>query len=181
VFVARGNSPGKKMWWTLLRREISSNHWEVQSCSQDALLFIPFKLGGGEGRFFFFLQFSLFPNVFPQCSLQVPDAFPKCSPSSQCVPQHVLHISTSLLAHMFWHFHLCRWAQGEELHTSKQNLLFWGTSIVSFCSGTNGPIKLVLARILAHFVHQSEHFGGFTNGEFWHQARADRHPISLYK
>ncbi len=32
-------------------------------------------------------------------------------------------------------------------------------------------------RILAHFVHESEHSGGFTNGEFWHQARADRHPF----
>jgi len=37
------------------------------------------KLGGHREDFFF--QFSMFPNVFPQCS-----------PSSQCVPQHVLHI-----------------------------------------------------------------------------------------
>jgi hypothetical protein len=29
VFVARGNSPSKKNWWTLLRRKISSNQWEV--------------------------------------------------------------------------------------------------------------------------------------------------------
>jgi hypothetical protein len=33
------------------------------------------------------------------------------------------------------------------------------------------------ARILAQFVHESEHSGGFTNGEFLHQARADRHPF----
>ncbi len=36
------------------------------------------------------------------------------------------------LAHMLWHFHLYRWAQGEELYTSKQNLLLWAASIVSF-------------------------------------------------
>jgi hypothetical protein len=34
----------------------------------------------------FFFQFSLFPNVFPQYSLYVPNGFLKCSPSSQCVP-----------------------------------------------------------------------------------------------
>ncbi len=33
---------------------------------------------------------------------------------------------------MFFSFHLCSWAQEEELYTSKWNLLFWGTSIVSF-------------------------------------------------
>jgi hypothetical protein len=66
VFVARGNSPGKKMWWTLLRREISSNQWEVQSCSQGALVFIPFKLGGGEGRIVFF-NFPCF--LMCSCSL----------------------------------------------------------------------------------------------------------------
>ncbi len=46
-----------------------------------------------------------FPNGFPLCSFQVPI----CSPSSQCVPQHVLN-RASLLSHMLWQtlsaFHL---------------------------------------------------------------------------
>jgi hypothetical protein len=45
VFVARGNSPGEKLWWTLLRREISSSQWEVQSCSQGALVFVLLSFG----------------------------------------------------------------------------------------------------------------------------------------
>jgi hypothetical protein len=32
-------------------------------------------------------------------------------------------------------------------------------------------------RILAQFVDENEHSGGFTNGELLHQARADRHPL----
>jgi len=42
---------------TLLRKEISSNQWEVQSCSQGALVFFllsfGFRVGRLEGRFFF--------------------------------------------------------------------------------------------------------------------------------
>jgi len=38
-------------------------------------------------------------------------------------------------------FHLCRWAKGEDHYNSKQNLLFWGTSInLLFLS--DGLIKL---------------------------------------
>jgi hypothetical protein len=74
----------------------------------------------------------------------VPIRFPIHSPSSQCVLQHVLH-STSLLSHMLWQmllsFHLYRWANGEELYTSKENLLFWGASIISLFL-SDGPIKL---------------------------------------
>jgi len=57
VFVV-SNSPGEKLWWTLLRREISSSQWEVQSCSQGALVFFllsfGFRVGRLEGRVFFF-------------------------------------------------------------------------------------------------------------------------------
>ncbi len=38
-----------------------------------------------------FFQFSVFPNVFLRCSFEVPNGFSQCSPSSQCVTQHVLH------------------------------------------------------------------------------------------
>ncbi len=94
--------------------------WEGPRC----LDFTPFKLGGREG---FFFHFALFPNVFPWGSLFVPNRFSICSPSSQSVPQHVLHISTSLSSHMLWQmllsFHLYRRAKGENLYTSKQNLI----------------------------------------------------------
>jgi ferredoxin len=57
VFVARGNSPGEKLWRTFSKREISSSQWEVQSCSQGALVFLllsfGFRVGRLEGRFFF--------------------------------------------------------------------------------------------------------------------------------
>jgi hypothetical protein len=47
-----------------------------------------FSFGGGGGEGFFF-HFSLVPNVFSLCSLQVSNGFSICSPNSQCVPQHV--------------------------------------------------------------------------------------------
>ncbi len=62
--------------------------------AQGALLLFLLSLGDGKD---FFFHFSLFPNMFSQCSLLVPNGFLICSPSSQCVSQHVLHISTSLL------------------------------------------------------------------------------------
>ncbi len=95
--------------------------------------FYSLTVGGGGKDFIFFI----FP-CFPMCSHGV-------SPKFLMGSQYVLHLSTSLLSHMLWQmlfsFHLYRQAQGEELHTSKQNLLFWGASIVSFF-GSNGPIKL---------------------------------------
>ncbi len=51
--------------------------------------------------------FSFFPGsqcvhtMFPSSSQWVPIRFLIRSPSSQCVPRHVLH-STSLLSHMLW-------------------------------------------------------------------------------
>jgi hypothetical protein len=61
------------------------------------LAFFPFKLWGvgggpGEGGRGFLFLFSLVPNVFPLGYFQVLNGFPICSSSSQCVPQHVLHI-----------------------------------------------------------------------------------------
>ncbi len=87
------------------------SQWEGPRC----FAFIPFKFGG-VGRIFFSFSFV------SQC---VPSKFLM---GSQYVPQHVLHISTSLLTHMLWQmllsFHLCRRAKGEDPYTSKQNLLF---------------------------------------------------------
>jgi hypothetical protein len=86
--------------------------------AQGALLLLLLSLGG-EKDFFF-----IFP-CFPMCSHDVPSKFLM---GSQYVPRHVLHISTSLWTHMFWQmlfsFQLCRRAKGEELYTSKHNLLF---------------------------------------------------------
>ncbi len=74
---------------------------------------------------FFAMRSHYVPSKFSMGSHQVPHMF----------PQHILH-STSLLSHMFWQMlssiHLHRWVKGEELYTSKQNLLFWGTSLVFF-------------------------------------------------
>ncbi len=48
------------------------SQWEGPRC----LAFTPFKFGAGKD---FFVHFSLFPNVFPRCSLYVPNEFPICS------------------------------------------------------------------------------------------------------
>jgi hypothetical protein len=96
------------------------------------------------GRIFFSFSPGSQPTMFLLSSQWVPIRLPICSPNSQCVPPHVLH-STSLLSHMLWQmlssFHLYTWAKGEELYTSKQNLLLWGASTVSFYL-SDGPIKL---------------------------------------
>ncbi len=102
--------------------------------AQGALLLFLLSLGCEKD----FLNIFL---CFPMCSHSVPSKFLMGS-------RYVLHISISLLFHMLsqmlFSFHLYRRAQGEELYTSKQNLLFWGASIVSFFKflGSNGPIKL---------------------------------------
>ncbi len=80
------------------------------------LLFLLLRLKGRERKDFF----SFFPGsqcvhiMFPSSSQWVPIRFSIRSPSSQCVPQHVLH-STSLISHMLWQisssFHLYTWAK----------------------------------------------------------------------
>jgi hypothetical protein len=78
------------------------------------LAFFLFKFGGGGGGSGFFFHLSLVPNVLSVSSLLVPNGFPICSPSSQCVPQRVLH-STSFLSYMVWQmlssFHLFKVGQ----------------------------------------------------------------------
>jgi len=60
VFVARDNSPGENLWWTFLRREISSSQWEMQSCFQGALDFFLLSFGFRVGRLWkFFCQVYL--------------------------------------------------------------------------------------------------------------------------
>ncbi len=130
------NGPVQKWWQTLLGREILCHEWEDQSML--CRCFFSFKVWWGEGHFFIFLW-------FPMCSHHVPFEFNNGFPSvSQYIPQYVFH-STSLLSHMLWQmlfsFHLYRWAKGEELYTSKYNLLFWGASIVSNLL-SDGTIKL---------------------------------------
>jgi hypothetical protein len=79
---------------------------------------------GEEGFFFsFFLSSHCVPIMFPlgsQWVLNMSPKFPMCS-------QHVFH-STSFLSHKFWQvlssFHLYRCTKGDEIYTSKQNLLF---------------------------------------------------------
>ncbi len=108
------------------------------------LAFFPFKFlaGEGGGKGFFFFHFSLVPNVFSSMFLSVPNGFSSSSqyvpPSSQCVPEHVLH-STSLLSHMLWQmlssFRLYNRAKGVNLQVmptiaasivlSKSQLLFF--------------------------------------------------------
>ncbi len=72
----------------------------------------------------FFPIFAWFPMCSHCVPFKFPSGFPMCSPSSQCVPQSVLH-STSLLSYMLLanvvllsHLVLCG-AKGKELYTSK--------------------------------------------------------------
>jgi hypothetical protein len=122
VFFARGISLGQRCWWTLLGRKISCSQHEGPSVHSRCLAFFFFPQLGGGGFFSFFPSSQCVSTMCPSSSQWVPIGFSICSPSSQCVPQHVLH-STSLLSYMFWQmlssFHLYRWAKGDELYTSK--------------------------------------------------------------
>ncbi len=53
-------------------REISCSQWESPSILSRCLVFFPFKFWGGGKDFFYF---SLVPNVFLLCSIQVPNVF----------------------------------------------------------------------------------------------------------
>jgi hypothetical protein len=94
---------------------LQHNIWSEKSCKRPVMM--------GED----FFHFSLVPNVFPLGYLKVLHGFPICSPSSQCVPKHLVH-STSLLSHMFWQMscsiHVYSCTKGNNLLTSKQILLF---------------------------------------------------------
>jgi hypothetical protein len=72
VFFAKGVRLGKKWWQTILGREISCSQWESPSILSRCLVFFPFKFWGGGKDFFYF---SLVPNVFLLCSIQVPNVF----------------------------------------------------------------------------------------------------------
>jgi hypothetical protein len=73
VFFARGMRLGKKWWQSFLRREISCSQWESPSILSKCLGFFPLSLGEGGKDFF---HFSLVPNVFLLCSIQVPIKLP---------------------------------------------------------------------------------------------------------
>jgi hypothetical protein len=55
---------------------------------------------------------------------------------------------------------------------SLHSYIFWGAM---------GQSNWFWPRILAQFVDESEHSGGFTNGELPNQEVVDRHPFFLYK
>jgi hypothetical protein len=64
-----------KLFW---QEEFHAANGKTQACTQGALLFFLFEVwgrGGGRGKDYFF-HFALIPNVFPLCSLQVPNGFP---------------------------------------------------------------------------------------------------------
>jgi len=125
------------------------SQWEGPSMHSRHLAFIPFKFfGEGERGKRIFFHFSLVPNVFPLCSFQLLNGF---SSGSQYVPQ-VLNMFPNMSSTAPQFYPICfgkccppftyiMWAKGEELYTSKYNLLFQGVSIVSvFLS--DGSIKL---------------------------------------
>ncbi len=117
------------------------------SCSQPKhALKVPcffsfYVLGWGMGGDFFFIFRS-----FPICLHYVPFKFQM---GSRYVPQfrnvfpflHTTSLVSYMLLKMVSSFHLHRWAKGEDLYTSKQSLLFWEVSIVSFF-WSDRPIKL---------------------------------------
>ncbi len=143
MFFARGTSLGPKWWQTLLGREMPCSQWERPSMHSRCLAFFPFVLfsfEGGEKDFFF-----IFPS-FPMCSHYVPFRFPI---GSQYVPQvpnvfpNMCFVAPNFFPVCFWQmlssFHLYRCAKGEELYTSKQNLLFGEPPYFHFFS--DGRIK----------------------------------------
>ncbi len=107
-------SLGGKWWQTLLGRKMPCSQWEGPSMHSRHLAFYSFFPLRGGGRIFF----SFFRSS--QCVPTMSPKFPMCS-------QHVFH-STSFISHKFWQmlssFHLYRCAKGDEIYTSKQNLLF---------------------------------------------------------
>jgi hypothetical protein len=114
-----------------LGREIHAANGKAQACTQDALLFFPFKFlgwGWGEGEGFFFI----FP-WFPMCSQCVLTMFPSTSQwvssGSQYVPQvpNMFPNISSMAPHFYPicfgkccpPFTYVWWAKGEELYASK--------------------------------------------------------------
>lgn len=59
---------GDELFW---EEKFDAANGRAQACTQGNLLFLPFKFWGAEKEGFFF-HFSLLPNVFPLCSLEVP-------------------------------------------------------------------------------------------------------------
>ncbi len=96
------------------------SQWEGPRCLASILL----SLRGRKGHFF---HFSLFPNVFPRCFLEVPMG-----------SQYVLHLSTSLLFHTLWQilfsFHLYGGLKRGTIYiktepsilSSLHTFIFWG-------------------------------------------------------
>ncbi len=85
VFFARGISPGREWWWTLLGREISCSQWEGPSMHSSCLTFFFLSFGGrgGEGggkrgKDFcsFFLGSQCVPTRLHSSSQWVPNVFP---------------------------------------------------------------------------------------------------------
>ncbi len=97
---------------------------KAQACTQGALL-LKIKFGR---RIFS----SLVPNVIPlgfQWVLNIFPKFPMCSPT--CSAQHLILIPYAL-PNVVLLSPIQVGQSGEKLYTSKQNLLVWGASIVSF-------------------------------------------------
>jgi len=134
VFFPRCISPpknGDELFW---EEKFHAANGKAQAFTQGALLscLLGFER---EGRNLLYLP--QVPKVFPLCSLQVPNRF---TSGSKCVPQvlseltkHVLQSTSShfypmCLGQLLSSFHLYRRAKGEELYTSKWNLLFWECS-----------------------------------------------------
>jgi hypothetical protein len=96
-----------------------------------------FSWGGGKGFFF------IFP-CFPMCFHDVPSKFLM---SSQYVPQHVLHLSTSLLFHMLWQmlfsFHLYAGLKGGTIYVKTEPSIL--RSLHSFFWGAMGQSNWLVA------------------------------------
>jgi hypothetical protein len=84
---------GDELFW---EDKSHAANWKAQACTQGALLF-SFKVSGGKNVFF---HFSLVHNVFPLCSLQVPN-IPNVFPNILSIAHHFYPMCYVLLS-LIW-------------------------------------------------------------------------------
>jgi hypothetical protein len=109
---------GEELFW---EEKFHAANGKAQACTQGALLFFLLSLGGGAGKDFFS---PLVSNVFPLCSLQIPNMFPQVPnvfPNMFVVATHFYPICFGKCCPPFTYIGAPkgRISMGKDLHTSK--------------------------------------------------------------